>query len=367
MKNRSKKQLIEIMNKQIFEMEKEGQIFISKNSMFEKFLNIKNIQYLINHITTHKFRQTMMFYLQFNNYYISSETERMYALDYLRYVINSDPEIPLNYFPKMDHAEILKYTRNKILIALNGNVKIENIFDKKDLVAQKKYKAIQKNSTRIIPFQGYEACKFRSKYYSFTENVLIERCGTNEIRNKKGIKGTTIIDCGTCEGDSTWQLNYDLKPSSIIGLEPERDNFETLISNIKLNKIGNAIPLNIGVGNRFMTARMPAGQGGSSSISTHGNKVVIDKIDNIVKKYSTGKIGLIKMDIEGFEMEAIEGARETIKMNKPVLLIALYHKGKDLFEIPQMIRSINKKYKFRFLNLNKNSATYERWLLAEYL
>jgi len=58
------------------------------------------------------------------------------------------------------------------------------------------------------------------------------------------------------------------------------------------------------------------------------------------------KITFIKMDIEGAEMEALEGARQIIKECKPKLAICVYHKKEDIFEIPRLILNINPEYKF---------------------
>ena len=54
----------------------------------------------------------------------------------------------------------------------------------------------------------------------------------------------------------------------------------------------------------------------------------------------------IKMDIEGAEKEALQGARETIKDFTPNLAISIYHKPEDLWEIPILINEINPNYDF---------------------
>jgi hypothetical protein len=89
----------------------------------------------------------------------------------------------------------------------------------------------------------------------------------------------------------------------------------------------------------------------------------LTSIDNFVSKNSLN-VGLMKFDIEGYEFEAIRGAKNTIMNMKPIIIVSLYHTGKDFFEIPKLLKSWVHEYKFRFLNLNKIHATFERVLIA---
>ncbi len=78
-----------------------------------------------------------------------------------------------------------------------------------------------------------------------------------------------------------------------------------------------------------------------SSIYGNGiNSVEVDKIDNIVKQ----RVDFIKLDIEGAEQDAIDGAEETIKKYKPILAICVYHNAEDWYKIPQKVLSIQSDY-----------------------
>lgn len=60
----------------------------------------------------------------------------------------------------------------------------------------------------------------------------------------------------------------------------------------------------------------------------------------------TEPITMIKMDIEGAEIKALMGSQNHIKIEKPKLLISVYHNYEDLWKIPRLIDNLNPNYKF---------------------
>lgn len=73
------------------------------------------------------------------------------------------------------------------------------------------------------------------------------------------------------------------------------------------------------------------------------NEINADSIDNI---FANKNITYIKMDIEGSELEALKGARNTIIQQKPRLAVSIYHKPEDVWDIISYLRSLNIGYKF---------------------
>lgn len=70
-------------------------------------------------------------------------------------------------------------------------------------------------------------------------------------------------------------------------------------------------------------------------------EIETEKIDNII----SSQVTLIKMDIEGAELKALIGAKNTIKKYKPKLAISVYHKIEDFIEISQYIMKLNPNYR----------------------
>ena len=87
-------------------------------------------------------------------------------------------------------------------------------------------------------------------------------------------------------------------------------------------------------------------------------------IDSFIDKLNRPKVGFIKMDIEGGEYDAIDGAIETIKRDRPIMNISVYHRAKDFFEIKPMIEKLNLGYEFSLKKCFSGSGTYEIMLIC---
>jgi hypothetical protein len=74
-----------------------------------------------------------------------------------------------------------------------------------------------------------------------------------------------------------------------------------------------------------------------------GQEVKYVALDNDLPKDE--KITFLKMDVEGYELAALKGAKNHIISDKPKLAICVYHKRDDKFEIAQYIKSLNPSYR----------------------
>jgi hypothetical protein len=54
----------------------------------------------------------------------------------------------------------------------------------------------------------------------------------------------------------------------------------------------------------------------------------------------------VKMDIEGCELEALQGMRETIKRSHPILAVCLEHRQEDIWTVPLYLQSLAGDYRF---------------------
>lgn len=137
--------------------------------------------------------------------------------------------------------------------------------------------------------------------------------------------GDVIFDCGAANGDTAIFFNSLYPNSTIFSIESDNTCFQFLCKNIEKNKIFNIKPIKafIGEGKGFFN------------------------IDNFVKANNIKNIGLIKFDIEGYERQGLVGAINTIKEQKPVLMIPIYHLDDDCSVIPKFISELEIPYKIR--------------------
>lgn len=101
---------------------------------------------------------------------------------------------------------------------------------------------------------------------------------------------------------------------------------------------------------------------GAGSCQSDSGKIGVDGID-IDSFAKEKKVTLIKMDIEGSELKALEGAKETIRKNQPRLAICIYHKAEDIYEIGNYLLWLVPEYKFKIRHYASNM--WETVLYAE--
>lgn len=164
------------------------------------------------------------------------------------------------------------------------------------------------------------------------------------------------LDAVTCKFFIDWAGGDYNK---IYTFEPDSINRENCKANIERFSMKNVELLPYGLWNE-KTQLCFFNAGGGSSI----NELGTEKIDTITIDEVIGDkpCTFIKMDIEGAELNALIGAKETIKKNHPKLAISIYHKNEDMLEIPLYIRQLDSTYKFYIRH--HSSVNFETTLYA---
>lgn len=153
---------------------------------------------------------------------------------------------------------------------------------------------------------------------SFYEIRLLE-----EIKNLN-LKGT-YIDIGANIGNHTIFFAKETKASKVVSFEINRVIYDKLKENCENNKSKKYEIYNIGLfsSRKFVTlSDIDKNNVGMTHIidNTKGN-IMVDKLDDIINKEYD--ISLIKIDVEGAEVDVMLGGIETIKNFKPIIIAEL--------------------------------------------
>ncbi|MEM2206898.1 MAG: FkbM family methyltransferase [Sulfolobales archaeon] len=293
--------------------------------------------------------------------------EKSWSIDFLSYILQSRHlSFSLKIFEDSQSiCEVKKFVRNKVYCALLDQAPRNILFDKEDIKYSQLYRemwrSIKKSSnTYVLSLRG---SRYVLPINHFEPTVFIHEMGLRDLPSDViwRINDRDVIDAGAFIGDSVL-IFEKYKPRKVYVFEPIKENVSLLKKTLQLNNIDNVSIIEAAVGELEGSVKMFF-SGSASLVSEQADRAVdVVTIDRVFK--DKGDIAAIKMDVEGYELPAVKGACKTIKKHKPILLISLYHRGRDFFEIPTLIKSWVPEYKIKFVNLNHASPILERLLVA---
>lgn len=168
--------------------------------------------------------------------------------------------------------------------------------------------------------------------------------------------GDVIIDAGGFIGDTAVLFHHKLQGEcQIHSFELLDENLQIMLHNLERNQVTekqivlNKLALAERTGEEIILE--PGFVQGAGSIfggNKHGERIATVSLDDYVVEMDVPRVDFIKMDIEGAEVMALNGARRTIQLFKPRLAICLYHKWDDVWAVPQAILATGVDYTFSF-------------------
>ena len=161
-----------------------------------------------------------------------------------------------------------------------------------------------------------------------------------EARRRYFGDGAIAIDCGANIGAHTIEWAIAMTGwGSVISIEAQERIYYALAGNIALNNCFNAIAMHAAVSSESGVMKMPApdylkaSSFGSlelrPSATTEFIGQAIDYSDDkmvpvqriTLDSLQLSRVDLLKIDVEGMEMEALEGARQLVEKCRPLILI----------------------------------------------
>lgn len=171
-------------------------------------------------------------------------------------------------------------------------------------------------------------------------------CDKNDIYKNilKLNNDESIVDLGAYDGDTIREFTTFTKGKykHIYALEPDAKNFRKLTKNTE--NLTNIDIYNMGAWSKKDTLIFDSQASRNSKLSAKGVSVNVTDVDSLINT----PITMLKMDIEGSELQALIGAEKTIKKYSPKLYICAYHRNEDLFALPLKMLEINPEYKLYF-------------------
>lgn len=172
--------------------------------------------------------------------------------------------------------------------------------------------------------------------------------------------GTAFVDGGCFDGTDSliFSRMYAGKYSKIFAFEPDHDNF--IVCQGALSSGGGQTELlEAGLGSRVTSGEFAKKAGGGSyfPVVDVGHFAQIPRLagcndtfpvrivalDDVVGDTT---VGMIKMDIEGAEYDALRGAKNTILRDRPFLAICVYHRQGDMLAIMDYLHELAPDYRF---------------------
>jgi FkbM family methyltransferase len=173
------------------------------------------------------------------------------------------------------------------------------------------------------------------------------------------LSGMTVYDVGAFHGLLT--LLFASRANTVVCFEPNTKNHKRLMENLMLNGIKNVEVCKVGVGSRHETRKMvgnPLMLGGASvegkaveemlraGVGTVVEDISIVTLDEQIPQANLPVPDFIKIDTEGWEIEALRGARRTLESHKPALFLEMHgetirEKKRKVAEIVAFLWEIN--------------------------
>lgn len=150
-----------------------------------------------------------------------------------------------------------------------------------------------------------------------------------------------FVDLGAFSGDTVAEFCAHVSGyGSICAVEPTKKSFLRLQKSV--SGMDNVTLFNVAVSDSRGVLTFNKHGGRNHAQAASGEQIAADSVDNML---GGRPATLIKMDVEGGEGAAIDGARNTILRCRPKMQVACYHRLEDYFALPIKVAAMRDDYK----------------------
>lgn len=177
---------------------------------------------------------------------------------------------------------------------------------------------------------------------------------------------TVIVDIGSNIGTAALHAAATAKNGMVYAYEPDSANYSSLRENMSLNHFENIVTIQKALGEiptRSKLFKVNRFNNGMNRILPEGSPVQdfeiieVSTLDEEMKRLKPIRIDLIKIDVEGYELNVLKGARQVLEQFHPLLVVEvvdvnLKNNGQSSAEVIEFL----KLFGYKFMDLKNGNA-----------
>lgn len=218
----------------------------------------------------------------------------------------------------------------------------EELLSRKDLSVVVSTTMADREIKRILEEGGYP----REQVYSLIEYYKYEDPGQYFSPDFISYgREEVLIDAGCLNLASSLEFKkYYKSVKKIYAFEPDPECYQICLERKDRESLSEVELLPYGTWSERTTLHFTASADGATHVcKAGGSSIPVVPIDEVIPEEE--RVTMIKMDIEGSELESLKGAERVIRRDKPKLAVCIYHKPEDMTAIPLYIKQLVPDYK----------------------